>query len=488
MHEQSCSDAAIPKNFLTTMKQDIHYLPLHEVAGLIKTKQLSPVELAQHLLNRIDSLDQHLHSFATPTPDLALEQAKQAESEIQAGNYKGPLHGIPIAVKDLCYTKDIKTMGGLKVRKDFIPEFNATVVNKLADAGSVLLGKLALTEGALSGYHNGFEIPVNPWGEDLWAGVSSSGSGVATAAGLCYGSLGTDTGGSIRYPSMANGIVGLKPTYGRVSRHGVIELAGTLDHVGPMTRSVTDAALMFNIIAGRDKHDPTSLDEPADLPTGCDNADLKGVSIGIDEDYITTGTDPGLVNAIHEVIRTLQSLGAELVDINMPKDDPMDLRNAWVPITAYEAVRAHAEFYPVRADDYGGYLGDVLKMGHEMSEQDYEQATEKRRQIVNRFESELSKVDAVICPSGGSAFPVEKEIQFGDMESLKPVIRNFQGQFTIPADLAGTPALTVPCGFSERQSPYAVQLLGSKLSEARLCRIGSAYQSVTDWHKHHPAI
>ena len=470
------------------MNTDLHYLPLYQVAALIANKQLSPVELTRQLLDRIDYLDTKLHSYATLTPDLARQQAQQAEAEIMAGNYKGPLHGIPIAVKDLCYTKDIKTMGGLKLRKDFIPDFNATVVNKLADAGSVLLGKLALTEGALSGYHKDFDIPVNPWGEDLWAGVSSSGSGVATAAGLCFGSLGTDTGGSIRYPSMANGIVGLKPTYGRVSRYGVLELAGSLDHVGPMTRSVTDAALMFNVIAGRDDRDATSLDEPAALATDCANSDLKGVRIGIDEDYITTGTDPGLVNAIHEVIQALQSLGAELVAINMPKDDPMDLRNGWVPVTAYEAVRAHAEFYPSRADEYGGYLGDVLKMGLEMSDQDYAQATEKRRQIVGRFESELDKVHAVICPSGGSVFPVEKEIQYGDMESLKPVIRHFQGQFTIPADLAGTPALTVPCGFSERKSPYAVQFLGRKLSEGILCQIGSTYQSITDWHKQHPII
>lgn len=470
------------------MNTDLHYLPLYQVAELIANKQLSPVELTRQLLDRIDYLDTKLHSYATLTPDLARQQAQQAEAEIMAGNYKGPLHGIPIAVKDLCYTKDIKTMGGLKLRKDFIPDFNATVVNKLADAGSVLLGKLALTEGALSSYHKDFDIPVNPWGEDLWAGVSSSGSGVATAAGLCFGSLGTDTGGSIRYPSMANGIVGLKPTYGRVSRYGVLELAGSLDHVGPMTRSVTDAALMFNVIAGRDDRDATSLDEPAALATDYANSDLKGVRIGIDEDYITTGTDPGLVNAIHEVIQALQSLGAELVAINMPKDDPMDLRNGWVPVTAYEAVRAHAEFYPSRADEYGGYLGDVLKMGLEMSDQDYAQATEKRRQIVGRFESELDKVHAVICPSGGSVFPVEKEIQYGDMESLKPVIRHFQGQFTIPADLAGTPALTVPCGFSERKSPYAVQFLGRKLSEGILCQIGSTYQSITDWHKQHPII
>jgi amidase len=470
------------------MNESLHYLSLHQVAKLIKTKQLSPVELTRQLLQRIESLDGKLHSYATVTHDLALQQAEQAEVDIMAGNYKGPLHGIPVAIKDLCYTRNIKSMGGLKVRRDFIPDFNATVVNKLADAGSVLLGKLALTEGALSGYHKDFEIPVNPWGEDLWAGVSSSGSGVATAAGLCFGSLGTDTGGSIRYPSMANGIVGLKPTYGRVSRYGVIELAGSLDHVGPMTRSVVDAAIMLEAIAGKDDRDPSSLDAPFTSSADNVNADLSGIRIGVDEDYISNGTDPGLVDAIQEVIQSLQSLGAELVNVNMPKDDPMELRNAWIPVTAYEAARAHAEFYPSRADEYGGYLGDALRIGHEMSEQDYAQATQRRQQIAERFEAELNKVDAVICPSGGSVFPVEKAIQYGDMETLRPVIRKFQGQFTLPADLAGTPTLTVPCGFSERQSPYAVQFLGRKQSEDILCRIGCAYQSITQWHEQHPPL
>ncbi len=470
------------------MNEDLHYFSLHQVAHLVKTKQLSPVELTLYLLDRINSLDASLHSYATVTTDLALQQAKQAETEIMGGNYKGPLHGIPLAVKDLCYTRNIKTMGGLKVRKDFIPDFNATVVNRLADAGSVLLGKLALTEGALSGYNQDFEIPVNPWGEDLWAGVSSSGCGVATAAGLCYGSLGTDTGGSIRYPSMANGIVGLKPTYGRVSRYGVLELAGSLDHVGPMTRTVADAATLFSAIAGIDANDPTSLDAPFAPIIESTNADLSDIKIGIDDDYISTGTDPGLVDAIQNVIQSLRSLGAELVSVNMPKDDPMDLRNAWIPVTAYEAAHAHAEFYPARKEEYGGYLGDALKIGYEMSERDYAEATKRRQRIADRFEAELKKVDAVICPSGGSVFPVEKEIQYGNMETLRPVIRRFQGQFTLPADLAGTPGLTVPCGFSERQSPYAVQFLGSKLSEETLCKIGMAYQSITQWHEQHPSI
>ena len=224
------------------MKNNIHFANISDVSTLIETKEISPVELTQHLLSRIESIDRKLKSYVTVFADRAIDEAKRAEKEILVGDYRGKLHGIPLSAKDLCYTKGIRTMGGLKVRKDFIPSFDATVIKRLSLAGAILLGKNALTEGALSGYNPEFEIPINPWGHKLWAGVSSSGSGVAVAAGLCFGSLGTDTGGSIRYPSMANGIVGLKPSYGAISRYGVMELAGSLDHVGPMTRSVEDAA------------------------------------------------------------------------------------------------------------------------------------------------------------------------------------------------------------------------------------------------------
>ena len=200
------------------MKNNIHFANISDVSTLIETKEISPVELTEHLLNRIESIDRKLKSYVTIFADRAIDRAKQAEKEILVGDYRGKLHGIPLSVKDLCYTKGIRTMGGLKVRKDFIPSFDATVIKRLSLAGAILLGKNALTEGALSGYNPEFEIPINPWGHKLWAGVSSSGSGVAVAAGLCFGSLGTDTGGSIRYPSMANGIVGLKPSYGAISR------------------------------------------------------------------------------------------------------------------------------------------------------------------------------------------------------------------------------------------------------------------------------
>jgi amidase len=458
------------------------------MSGAIRDGQISPVELTEILLARIDSIDGKLMSYATVMAEQALEAARKAEQEIRAGNYKGPLHGIPIAVKDLCYTAGTRTMGGLKVLRDFVPDYDATVVRKLQEAGSVILGKLNLTEGALSGYHRDFPIPVNPWGENLWAGVSSSGSGVATAAGLCFASLGTDTGGSIRYPAMANGVVGLKPTYGRVSRYGVLELAASLDHIGPITRSVKDAAIVFEAISGFDESDSSSLRDLVPRITASLTDELSGMRIGVDEHYLTNGTNPALVDAIYEVIEVLRQLGAEIVALSMPESDPMDLRNAWLPICAYEAHKAHSATYPSRADEYGGYFGDALKMGAAISAEDYANSTRLRQKICEQYETALEAVDAVICPSGGSVFAVEKEVQYGNMEKLSSVIQHFQGQFTIPADLAGTPTITVPCGFSPEGSPYAVQFLGSRLSEKNLCRIAYAYERATQWHQRHPTI
>ena len=471
-----------------SLSDPVHYRSLHSVAASIRGGDISPVELTESLLARIESVDRSLMSYATVMTSQAVEDACAAEQEIQAGKYRGPLHGVPIAVKDLCFTAGTRTMGGLKVLRDFVPGFDASVVTRLRDAGAVLLGKLNLTEGALSGYHPDFPIPVNPWGAELWSGVSSSGSGVATAAGLCFASLGTDTGGSIRYPSMANGVVGLKPTYGRVSRYGVLELAASLDHVGPMTRSVKDAAIVFDVIAGYDEKDATSLKDstPGILQMLTD--DITDMRIGVDERYLSEGTEPGLVDAIHEVIGVLTRLGARIVPVTMPSSDPMELRDAWLPICAFEAHKAHGATYPSRADEYGGYLGDALRLGASMTAADYAQATELRAAISQQFESAMASVDAVICPSGGSVFAVEKEIQYGDMDELKTVIQHFQGQFTIPADLAGTPTITVPCGFSVENHPYAVQFLGRRLSEPSLCRIAHAYEQATHWHERHPMI
>ena len=467
---------------------ELHYQSLLGVAELIGNRKLSPVELTAAMLRRIEAIDPQLKSYATVTAELALEQAQRAEQEIQAGRYRGPMHGIPVAVKDLCYTRGIATMGGLRVRKDFVPEQDATVVSRLAAAGAVLLGKLNLTEGALSAYHPAFPIPVNPWDASLWSGVSSSGTGVAVAAGLCFAGIGTDTGGSIRFPAMANGVVGLKPTWGRVSRHGVLALAESLDHVGPMARTVADAAAMLVAIAGEDAADSSSLPDQVPDLSACLSDSLDGITLGLDESYLTTGTDAGLVSAIRQALTVLQSLGARLVAVSMPTEGPMDYRNLWLSLTGYEASKAHAGLYPERADEYGPYLRSALEKGSAMSIEDYADAQARRRDLNQRLVGELEKVDAVICPSGGMVFPVGQAPQSGEPADMKELLQHFQGQFTIPADLAGTPTLSLCCGYNEKGWPYSMQFLGRRLSEATLCRIGHAYQQSTSWHQRHPPL
>src|SRR5262245_14455970 len=296
---------------------------LVEVAELIKKKEVSPVELTQAMLTRISALDGKLYSYLTVTADLALQQARAAEQEISKGTYRGPLHGMPIAVKDLCYTKGIRTTCASKILANWVPDYNATVVEKLNAAGAVLLGKLGMTEFALAGYHPSVHPPVNPWAADRWPGASSSGSGVATAASLCFGSLGSDTGGSIRFPSAACGIVGVKPTYGKVSRYGVFPLGETLDHIGPLTRSVADAAAMLRVIAGFDPNDPTTRRVTVRDYLDIVAHGIRGVRIGVDEEYCTKGVDPQISKAVLATTKTLQDLGASIQEVKFSvAEDP----------------------------------------------------------------------------------------------------------------------------------------------------------------------
>ena len=270
---------------------DLHYSELVEIGRLIQKRELSSVAATQSQLNRIAQLEGQLKSYAYVMATSALEQAKAADLEIAAGKVRGPLHGVPIAVKDLCWTKDAPTAAGMKIYRDNRPKEDATVVIKLKEAGAVILGKLQLTEGAYADHHPEVDPPRNPWDAGLWAGASSSGSGVATAAGLCYASLGSDTGGSIRFPSAANAVTGLKPTWGRVSRYGVFELAATLDHIGPMARSAVDCGAMLGAIAGADPNDPTALLEPVPDYLANLSGSLQGTRIGVDPRWTSEGVD-----------------------------------------------------------------------------------------------------------------------------------------------------------------------------------------------------
>jgi amidase len=460
----------------------LHFQTIQQVADQIRSGALSPVEVTEAMLARVDQLDGQLKSYATVMADPATEDAKQAEKEIASGQYRGPLHGIPIAVKDLCFTRGVPTMGGSQALADHIPSFDGTVVARLKAAGAVLLGKLNMTEGAMGGYHPKFDAPVNPWRADLWAGASSSGSGVATAAGLCFGSLGSDTGGSIRFPAAACGTVGLKPTWGRVSRYGVLPLAESLDHVGPLTRSVADAALMLQAIAGPDVNDPTALPDPVpDMLAGL-ALGVKGIRIGFDEHYATHEIDTELADAVVEGIKLLAALGAVIVARRLPDMDAYAA--VWPTLCSAEAVFAHERTYPSRQDDYGPWFRGWLEKGARVTGAEYARAQASRAECVGHLRRAFDGIDVLVCPSmSAPPHPVTREVLYGPLPDNRAP--KFQ-RFTAPFDFSGAPTLSVPCGLNRAGVPLSIQFIGKALSEPLICQVGHAYEQTVN--PIHPAL
>ena len=466
-----------------TAHDDLHHLTIHDLQTRFRARALSPVEVTAAMLRRIEAIDGRLHSYVTVTADAALAQARQAEAEIMAGNARSPLHGVPLAVKDLCATKGVRTSCGTAVLAEWVPEHTATVVERLEAAGAVILGKLQLTEGAFAEHHPSIVAPVNPWRAARWTGVSSSGSGVAVAAGLAYGALGTDTGGSIRFPSACNGIVGIKPTWGRVSRYGVFPLADSLDHVGPMTRSVRDAAAVLGIIAGVDPRDPTSLPEPVpDYAAGIDQP-VAGVRIGVDRSYCFDATAPEVAAAVEEAIGVFRGLGARVTDVTVPPSDA--LLAGWTPFTAVEAALAHGATYPVRAEAYGPAFRALLELGTVLPAREYARTQLARLAFAGALRRVFDDVDLLLCPGMPLPPPTLEEVQalVGTPEATAALLR-----FTAPFDFSGSPTLSVPCGFTADGLPVGLQLVARHLDEPLLCRAGHAYEQATPWHERHPSL
>ena len=463
------------------MDDELHFLEISELARLLAARKVSPVELTRAMLDRIERLDPALKAYAHVTPELALAQARNAEQMIGRRQILSQLHGVPIAVKDLCCTEGVVTSAGMPLHRDFVPALDATVVRKLREAGAVLLGKLQLTEGAFADHHPTIAPPVNPWHRDHWSGASSSGSGVATAAGLCFGSLGSDTGGSIRFPSAANGTTGLKPTWGRVSRHGCFELAASLDHIGPMCRSATDAAIMLGAIAGIDANDPTTLRAPVPDYLAADDGGLGGVRVGFDEAYALGDVEPDVRRAVEDTLRTLRALGAQIVALQFPAVDAM--LADWGPNCAVETAVAHAATFPSRRAEYGPGLAGLIDAGRALSGLDYQRILLRRRAFTGRAHEALEPVDVMLVPAQPIAAPtVARMATLGQVPAeLAALIR-----YTAPFDMSGHPTLTVPAAFTAKGLPVAVQFVGRHLGEADICRAGRAFQRATDWHRRHP--
>jgi amidase len=344
---------------------DLPFATIIELGAAYRSKKLSPVEVTQAMLERIASLQPRLHAFVTVTPEIVLAQARKSEAAFARGEFKSPMQGVPVGIKDLCETAGVRTTWGTKILRDYVPESDCTVVSRLFADGAVMLGKLQMTEGAYSVHHPEVTPPVNPWHPGHWPGVSSSGSGVAPAAGLCYGAIGTDTGGSIRFPSGANAITGLKPTWGRVSRHGVQALADSLDHLGPMTRCAADTGAMFMSMAGADPEDPTSLEAPVpDCLTGIGQG-IAGLRVGFDPRFVYEVSEADTGKIIDEARRTLASLGAKVAEVAMPRLTERMYKD-WTKFCAVETAVAHERWYPARKAEYGPVLADLIEQGHSL--------------------------------------------------------------------------------------------------------------------------
>lgn len=463
--------------------RDLHYLGLVDIGRKIQTKELSPVEATKAMLGRIEKLDGRLKSFAYVMADSALAEAAAAEKEIASGKIRGPLHGVPMAVKDLCWAKGAPAAHGMTIHRDFRPAEDATVVARLKDAGAIILGKLQQTEGAYADHHPMIDPPKNPWNPELWPGASSSGSGVATAAGLCFGSLGTDTGGSIRFPSAANGVTGLKPTWGRVSRYGAFELAATLDHIGPMARSAVDCGAILGVIAGQDPKDMTSVPLPVpDYLTGL-SGDLRGVTIGVDRRWTSEGTDGDAAKVLAEGLRVAADLGAMIKEIEFP--DAKAIIDDWFPLCGVEVAVAHEDTYPARKVEYGPALAGLLDLGRQQSGMDYQKIVLRREAFRGAVRVLFETVDLIAVPAQAFAAPtLAKMAALGEDASLIGGLL----RFTCPFDMTGSPTVTLPGGFAENGGPVGFQFVGRHFDEAGLVRAGDAFQRATDWHKRHPGI
>jgi amidase len=463
-------------------------LPWHDIktlTGLFDDEQLTALEIVDAQLARIEATDEALQAFSVLWPERARAAARKMDEAKRNGVWveRAKLRAVPIALKDLCDVAGEPTRAGTTALGDQPAEANAEVVDRLEAAGAILLGKVKMTEGAFVEHHASVIPPVNPWNAERWTGISSSGSGVAVAAGLCTAALGTDTGGSIRYPSAACGLTGLKPTHGRVSLRGVFPLAASLDHIGPMARSAEDAARVFHALAGYDASDPWSRAVNPPVPAALAvESSLPGTRIGVDEAYLNDAVDPQIADAIDAALRTLEAAGAKRVRVELP---PLDRAlGAWVFLGSAEIARAHAQTYPAKADQYGKSLRDSIEMGLAVDPRSVAEGWEARIEFSRRFAALFEDIDALAAPVIPGLFAANTNLS--DVEAYPEAASAVR--YTTPFNLSGSPSLTFPVGFDSEDAPIGFQLIGPHLAEPELLRLGAVYQHFTDWHLRHPEI
>ncbi|HEV8614841.1 MAG TPA: amidase [Methylomirabilota bacterium] len=468
---------------------DLVWLPVTELARMIATKAVSPVEVVRAHLARIEARNRDLRAYLTVCGDAALEAARAAEAALTAGGPLGPLHGVPIALKDLFNTAGVRTTGGSKILADAVPRDDATVVRRLREAGAIVLGKLNMVEFAFGpeGFNAHHGMARNPWdaSAERMPGGSSSGSGVAVAAGLAPAALGSDTGGSIRIPASLCGITGLKPTYGRVSRAGVLPLSWSMDHAGPMARTAADCAALLGAMAGYDPADPTTSVLPVPSYAAALTGDVRGLRVGLLRGFFLESATPDVRAAVEQAAKTLTQAGAVVDEVSL--EHVTLVSAASLAIVASEALAYHAQWLRTRPADYDPEIAQRLRLGAFITGVEYVRGQQVRALVRADVDAALARRDVLLAPSTPivAARADEREVTLGTGTSD---IRSALIRLTRPFNLSGHPACALPCGFTTGGLPIGMQIVGRPFDEATVLRAADAYQRLTDWHTRRPVL
>jgi len=480
---------------------ELYQHTIHELHDMLMKGETTALAITESVLKRIKAVDAKVMAYITVTEDIARAQAQDADKRIKAGDTSSPLLGIPIAVKDNMCIEGIKTTCASKILGNFVPPYDATVVGKLKRAGFVLCGKPNMDEFAMgsSTENSGFFVTKNPWDLDRIPGGSSGGSAAAVAADECIGSLGSDTGGSIRQPAACCGVVGLKPTYGRVSRYGLVAFASSLDQIGPITKDVTDTALLMNVIAGHDSKDSTSANIPAPDFTRALNRDVKGMKIGMPKEYYIEGMDPEVEKAVKDSVKLFEGLGAKVVDVSLPHTGYavatyyiLATSEASSNLARYDGVkygfRAQGAkdlldmYLKTRSQGFGPEVKRRIMLGTYALSAGYYEAYYKKgqqvRTLIKRdFDDAFKSVDVIATPTAPTA-----AFKIGE-KSADPLQMYLSDIFTISVNLAGIPGISIPCGFTKHNLPIGLQLFGKHFDEESILQAAFAYEQATEWHK-----